>query len=234
MAPLALHSRVTETTATVAVRSLSAPLRVLHLSDSHISLRSDRQPNSERMHNAFVGRPRRDTGEMALPRDIFRGQVQAAAENGTGLIIHTGDFLNFPSAESVAFATDVLEGCGLPWLYSSGNHDWHYEGLPGSSEALRDEWRARALLPLYGGRDPSRWVEDHDASGLRFIAIDNSTYQISPEQLDFPRAQHGAANRPPGAHPTLPGRPHGRDVRGRWHAPLRAGRVVVWRPPLGA
>lgn len=69
-------------------------------------------------------------------------------------------------------------------MYSSGNHDWHYEGLPGSSEALRTEWREKSLLPLYGGRNPSHWYEDTPC-GLRFIGIDNSTYQVSDAQLEF-------------------------------------------------
>ena len=58
------------------------------------------------------------------------------------------------------------------------------EGLEGSSDALRSEWRERSLRSLYGGRDPDMWCED-TPSGLRFIAIDNSTYQITAEQLQF-------------------------------------------------
>jgi hypothetical protein len=190
MTPLARHSGVTDTAATVAVHhGLTSPLRVLHLSDSHLSLRSDCPPNSDRMHHAFAA---------ASPCEVFQRQVEAASRDGTELIAHTGDFLNFPSEETVAFAMDVLErgGSGLTWLYSSGNHDWHFEGLDGSSEALRDEWR-QVLRPLFAGKNPSHWVFDHEQSGLRFIGIDNSTYQISPFQLNFCQAHMSNSNKRP-------------------------------------
>ena len=97
------HSAVTDTAATVAVGGLKAPLRVLHLSDSHISLESDDPPHSQRMHAAFAGaegegRAHRDTGALMLPAARFEEQVAAAAKNGTQLIIHTGDFLNVSSS----------------------------------------------------------------------------------------------------------------------------------------
>ena len=82
----------TDTTATVTVPGLAAPLRALHLSDSHISLSSDNQPHSERMHTAFVGadgagRVHHVTGEKMLPRDRFEQQVAGAAADGTDLIM---------------------------------------------------------------------------------------------------------------------------------------------------
>jgi hypothetical protein len=98
MATAQAHSGVTDTTATIAVSGLAAPLKVLHLSDSHISLSSDNEPHSSRMHRAFysdgAGRPHRTTGETQLPRDRFIQQVEEATANGTELLIHTGDFLN--------------------------------------------------------------------------------------------------------------------------------------------
>ena len=82
----------TDTTATVTVPGLTAPLRALHLSDSHISLSSDNQPHSERMHTAFsgadgAGRGHHVTGEKMLPRDRFEQQVAGAAADGTDLIM---------------------------------------------------------------------------------------------------------------------------------------------------
>ena len=112
MATTQAHSGVTDTTATIAVSGLSAPLKVLHLSDSHISLSSDYEPHSSRMHRAFfsdgAGRPHRTTGETQLPRDRFIQQVEEATANGTELLIHTGDFLNVRSVcalPSAAFET---------------------------------------------------------------------------------------------------------------------------------
>ena len=71
------------------------------------------------------------------------------------------------AAESVAHVKQCLDDTAIPYLYISGNHDWHAEGLSGSSDALREEWRSKALLPLYGGRDPACWAEN--VGGVRFM-----------------------------------------------------------------
>ena len=71
----------------------------------------------------------------------------------------------------------------IPWLYTAGNHDWHYEGLPGTETALRKEWTRRRLLPLYQGHNPLAYSVR--TNGLEILMIDNSTNEILPEQLAF-------------------------------------------------
>ena len=34
----------------------------------------------------------------------------------------------------------MLDASGLNWTYTAGNHDWHYEGEPGTSFAQREKW----------------------------------------------------------------------------------------------
>tara|TARA_B110000967_G_C18882255_1_gene561775 strand:+ start:12 stop:575 length:564 start_codon:yes stop_codon:yes gene_type:complete len=65
----------------------------------------------------------------------------------------------------------------------AGNHDWHYEGMEGTMESLRSSWIKNRLLPLYQGNNPL--MAKYDIKGIRFLAIDNSTYQINDEQLTF-------------------------------------------------
>ena len=99
------------------------------------------------MHAAFADGHGPHAG-ATLPRELLQAQLGRASAEGVDLVIHTGDFVNFPSAESVAFVKAQLDGAGIPYLYTSGNHDWHYEGLPGSSEALRDEWSDARPTPV--------------------------------------------------------------------------------------
>lgn len=171
-------------------------------------------------------RQREPRGWALTPRLIrINGLTRVNIWNGECCVaVHA---LQFPSEESVSFVKGVLDSSTIPYLYSSGNHDWHFEGLPGSSDDLRAEWREKSLLPLYGkrgnslsfsysssrpraclgkvvyfhkklsqyavsagGRNPSHWSED-SPSGLRFVAIDNSTYQISEEQLGADGAAAG-------------------------------------------
>lgn len=70
----------------------------------------------------------------------------------------------------------------IPYLYTAGNHDWHYEGMEGTSRELRDVWIQKRLLPLYQDRNP---LITRRTSRARAIFLDNSTYEILPEQLEM-------------------------------------------------
>jgi hypothetical protein len=72
---------------------------------------------------------------------------------------------------------------GIPWLYISGNHDWYYEGMPGNQDSLRKTWIEKSLRPLYNDHNPLYYSEI--INGINFIGIDNSTGEISNQQVDF-------------------------------------------------
>jgi hypothetical protein len=80
---------------------------------------------------------------------------------------------------------EKLKACGLPYVYTAGNHDWHYEGMAGTSEALRETWINNRLLRFYDGRNPM--MQKLELSGVNFVVLDNSTYEISEDQLNFLR-----------------------------------------------
>ena len=54
---------------------------------------------------------------------------------------------------------------------------------PGGPVERRASWQRSVLAPLYGGRDPQAWSED--LNGVRLIAIDKSTGEVSTEQAAF-------------------------------------------------
>jgi hypothetical protein len=58
---------------------------------------------------------------------------------------------------------------------------------PARWKELRATWIRERLLPLYQGQDPLMAVRE--VQGIRFLAIDNSTYEILPDQLEFFRAE---------------------------------------------
>ena len=148
-------------------------LRVFHLSDSHVTL----ETGSYKAERVELGLGPDDKIADAYTADrgfdapgLFEAQVAAAVSAGAECLIHTGDFLNVPDPETIAWVTEVLENSGLPYMFTSGNHDWCYEGLGGdrrtmSSEegrqAVRAEWRERRLLGLFEeGADPGMWSRE--------------------------------------------------------------------------
>lgn len=169
----------TEDAATIRVAGIDRPLRVLHVTDSHISVPHEEVDRpyaryGERMDGLFADYPTLDS---------FAAQMERARVERHDLIALTGDHVNYPSPTAVAAVERLLRSAGRASLFTAGNHDWSYSGLPGSAADLRREWRERSLLPLYRGRAPH--ADSLDLGGVRFVAIDNSTRQVDPEQLAF-------------------------------------------------
>ena len=171
--------------------SLIKPTRVLHITDSHITFAGPEDEAyaeySARMAAAYEKGAHYKSGETISRTEAFSSILREAKQLKIDLIVLTGDILNYPSKSAVQFLLDELNSCGIPYLYTAGNHDWHLEGLPGSSHDLREKWRQDILLPLYQGENPSHYARQ--MNGINFLMIDNSTYQMTAEQLDFLREQ---------------------------------------------
>ena len=196
----AVHAFITDTQATIIAAGLERPLRILHLSDSHVDGGVDEPTfgeagfaKSASFMRELYGKGLADRSSGAMGRasaEIFRARLVEAAADGVDLLVHTGDLVNCPSERSVEIIQEAVAESGLPMLYVSGNHDWQFDDLgqqhpEATPEELRDEWLHEKghLLPLYGGRNPLCWSES--VAGLTFVAIDNSTMQVSAEQLTF-------------------------------------------------
>ncbi len=79
---------------------------------------------------------------------------------------------------------DELGAQAVPYLYTPGNHDWHFPHLVWS-----DETRARYYPRFFGLMAGNPAYQVRDVGGVRLIAIDNSNYQVRADQLAFLRAQ---------------------------------------------
>lgn len=186
--PIVVRHRSTDDSATIQVAGLTKAVVVLHVSDAHVSIRDESEADyrqyAERMDAAY-GKPRAhfQTRQKALPAEHFRDLMQLAKARNVDLIALTGDIVNNPSRVSMEYVHQVIADTGIRSLYISGNHDWHYEGMPGSDADLRKTWLPKRLLPLYSGRDPMGCAVV--IGGVNFVAIDDSTYQVNDEQLAF-------------------------------------------------
>jgi len=162
-------------------------LRILVIADTHLALDDERglpcKEFSSRMASAFYKTRHVRTGLPTSPPHCFEEALAAAIEAEVDLVILNGDILSFPSEAGVEWVCERLESSGLRWVYTCGNHDWHYEGLPGSMERLRIEWSALRLSRLHQGREPL--MASLDIKGLKIVVLDNSTYEIKEEQLEF-------------------------------------------------
>jgi predicted MPP superfamily phosphohydrolase len=167
------------------------PTRIFHITDTHLSIDDERgekyQKFSRRMAGSYKNNIHFQSGDNYSTKESFEWTLQRAKEEKADFLALTGDIFSFPSEAAVEWALDKLNETGIPFAYVAGNHDWHYEGMKGSSMELRDIWIEKHLKAMYQGNNPL--FASYDLNGLRFICIDNSTHEILPKQLQFFKEQ---------------------------------------------
>ncbi len=170
---------------------ISKEVKVAFMADTHLHMDDEREDHyrkySKRMAGAYNETRHFQTGDPTTPAKEFERTLDHAVEAGADLIALGGDIFSFPSEDSIEWAFKKLEATEIPYLYVAGNHDWHYEGMEGSLEDLREQWIEKRLLPLYQHQNPL--MAARDIQGVRFLTIDNSTYEINEAQLAFFREQ---------------------------------------------
>lgn len=166
---------------------ISKEFNIMMLADTHLFRDDERgdpfRQYSGRMAKAYNVTEHYRTGEATNPEKSFVQALQYAADQKVSQLAIIGDLFSFPSEAAVDWVKEKLTASGLPFLYTAGNHDWHYEGLPGSSMQLRNTWINNRLGWMYQQSDPL--MHAVEINGVCIISIDNSTYQILPEQLLF-------------------------------------------------
>lgn len=170
---------------------VSDTVRLMVLSDTHLWMSDEREEPyreySARMAAAYHSVKHFQTGAQTTPEESFVATIRLAQSRGVDAIAMLGDMVSFPSEWGVEWIREVLDTVAIPYYYTCGNHDWHYEGMEGSSEALREKWRAERLLPLFGGHDPDAYTVE--VGGVRLLFVDDSNYKILPKQRDAVAAE---------------------------------------------
>ena len=174
----------------IQLTGISKPIHILQISDSHISCDDETdakyQEFSSRMNDAYSSVKHFGTHETVTPLKCFEEIMKKAGNEELDLIALTGDIINYPSSTAVEAVLKIVKETNIPYLYTSGNHDWHYEGMQGSSDFLRQEWIEKRLKPFY---KENPLFSSQILGGLNIVSIDNSTYQVNDKQLEFFKKQ---------------------------------------------
>ncbi len=167
------------------------PARIFHITDTHLSIDDERgrkyREFSKRMAGAYNVNSHFQTNEKLSAKESFELTLNLAKEQKIDFLALTGDIFSFPSEAAIEWAFQKLADTGIPFAYIAGNHDWHYEGMKGSEKQLRSVWTAKRLKVMYQGNNPL--FATYVFKGVRYVCIDNSTYEIEPDQLHFFKEQ---------------------------------------------
>ena len=165
----------------LTVPGLKEELRVFIVGDTHLTLHDER----DNAYAAYYAR----MAQYPAKQGVFARTLARAKAEKADLVALVGDIVSFPTLANVEYVMKELEASGLNWIYTAGNHDWHFEGCLGSDLELRAEWTQRRLTPLYRGRNPL--MASTVVKGVRFVTIDDSCYHITRAQLDFWESEAG-------------------------------------------
>jgi len=161
------------------VPGLKAPVKFFVAGDTHFAMADQRDEPYRDNYARMAKNP-------GTPAD-FEKMLASAKEGAVDLVCLVGDIISFPTLANVEYVERTLKASGVKWLYTAGNHDWHFEGLPGSDIEQRAEWTEKRLKPLYQGANAL--YSSKVVKGVRFVAIDNSVYHVTKEQLAFYRQE---------------------------------------------
>lgn len=151
----------------------SAPFRVLHISDAHIT-KVDKRDTAL---FAFCGKRIKPWSDYYLEK-----AMQYAQSRGLRLL-HTGDMMDFASEANLDHSAALFRM--QPFLFCPGNHEFSH--TPGAAEKeaykaeIYDKLQSACPQPL-----------DHYATvvnGVNFVLLDDSYYRFSQEQFRFLKAE---------------------------------------------
>jgi 3',5'-cyclic AMP phosphodiesterase CpdA len=239
----------------IHIEGLDASLSMMQITDAHVSLIDERDPEqltrlkNENYMDQFPNNMLDEKGNPINPSDRFARVIEQAQLISPDLLCLTGDIIHYPTQLAIEFVKNRVEKTGLPVIYTPGNHDWCFSNVPGSHEDRRAGWHK--ISPLNSDDFECQRYELH---GLQFLVLDNSIYQITPQQLGFVR-RHLSQGKPsivlmhiPLSLPTLreaviqtyqapllmadPDWPH--DSRMRWGAQADTAETLAFRDLLAS
>jgi len=182
-------------------------LRILHITDSHVSRFDEDPPHTHRMFSAMNNVEDAETRVKKHPSDQLVNLFRKARTEHVDLIALGGDIINFPSAKEVTWVLEQLKEAagGIPFLYTAGNHDWHMEFVKEPQyDTSRLPQLQNTLRPLFdssAATSPNGLYGRHTVKGVDVIFFDNSNHQINEEQLAF--AREHLTNSPSQAGPVV-------------------------------
>lgn len=148
---------------------LERPLKILHITDSHIALCDERDNERKKALAERLG---------SNDREKYLQEQLAYGREHSDLIVHTGDLIDFTSHANFDFARKILAEEKL--FFAAGNHEFsQYVG-----EAYEDfAYKMNSFREMMPGLGAPLFFNARIVGGVNFVSIDDSYHQFEPWQM---------------------------------------------------
>ncbi len=148
---------------------LDKPVKILHVTDTHIALADERDNERKR---ALADQRGKQDSKMILDEQI------AYSHENCDVLVHTGDLIDFVSHPNVEMAREILSDEHI--FYIAGNHDYsQYVG-----EAWEDDaYRMNSYMQMGYGLGVPMFFNARVVGGVNIVGIDNSYYRFADWQI---------------------------------------------------
>lgn len=170
--------------ATVRIQGLEEEVKVMHITDTHIIAGDSRDPEATQHVDSYGPAFGNSTPEGVPTTKLFASLLDGGLAMGADCTALTGDIIHFPSQAALEIVEAGVRRLDSPYVYTLGNHDWYYPHLQWN-DATRQEYYPR-FYPFTRDNPACQVVE---VGGVRLVALDNSTYQVTDAQVHFLRQQ---------------------------------------------
>ncbi|MBR6557000.1 MAG: metallophosphoesterase [Clostridia bacterium] len=144
---------------------LPEPLRLLHITDTHVNLPGPGNPTEEAYTENFAA-----AIEYAKAQDLF--------------VVHTGDLTVYNTPENYAFAKRMLSE--VDHICIIGNHDLTLPGKVGHNDPVMG---AKVLPEVQAYFEHDLTFSSRIVGGVNFVSLNNIHYRIKPWQVERLQAE---------------------------------------------
>ena len=154
---------------------IEKPLKILHMTDSHLPFYCDSDPENM----IKQGKKRNEKRSVRNLEKLIK-----YGEKHCGLIIHTGDLIDYISKPCVEFAREFLKRDNF--LFVAGNHE--YARYDGGKEDMA--YRLESMEKI-GGYGVDIFFNSRVVGGVNFVGIDDAYHQVEYSQLEMLKNEVG-------------------------------------------
>jgi len=161
----------------IQIEGLKNRYTFLHITDTHVVLFGEGETPERAAYEA--PRAKAFTRNGIRPEDNLLQCIEYANEQKLSGVLMTGDIVDCPSPENIAFLDSALAMLQIPYVYTLGNHDWNYFNDYMTEYSITNN---RPLFRPFCDGDEDFHVKQFGE--LTFVALDNSMDYYYPGTVE--------------------------------------------------